>query len=55
MAVFNLLACSVSGTIRWVVLLGLRCLDVFDLDVRAEELEALVEIADVVLGAFGGL
>ena len=54
MAVLDLLARGIDGIACQVVLLGLVVLDNFDLDVRAEELEALIEIADVITGTFSG-
>jgi len=54
MAVFDLLAHSVTETSRWVVVLGLVFIYDFDHDVRAEEFYALAEVLNIFLGAFGG-
>lgn len=54
MAVFDLLAHSVTETAYWVVVLGLVCIYDFDDDVRAEVLEAFAEVLNVVMSPFGG-
>jgi hypothetical protein len=52
MAVFDLLAHGIDWTARRVVLFGLVFLDNFNLNVRAEVLETLMEVTDIVVGAF---